>query len=874
MDAVAVPGARSLALDAVRRTGGHSRSPPSEPAPSSRPRSDARKAATQCLAPSVRLCCTSARARPRPRAASEVEPSDCQSFCDPFSDNSVESGASSLADGETGADARCRKLTRRNPSSGQHRCANELSAQISVAEGDFASAASAAAAAAAGAHGTKLAVPEAADLIAVSSWSEVENNEIAYERPGCYHHSASGYDCICQHSCSSSISSLGLPDLDGFDATDTAGDDQEDGGVARSKAHDTHKCTEFPRKIEAINHEIHNAVMMVFEHQHCDAGIADDERSGKGLDQDSSDGLCDSMGTIEMQVKEGGRHGPDRHEGSTLALFPPPLVQVTVRSALSVDANVSSDECQCVALATSAVPDGYVTESAHSRSGSRSRSSSIAHDSLSCFAAERQQAKTMRRTSPSLCSKLLPGLSCALRTPNIFSEKCLPDDMVTAATCFLDIPSLLNLRVTCRNMRDLASRDEAGWFEACRRLWRSKVNLCPEAIDMIESSKKRLTRERSKKAKRQLSRTATRQSYGAMGAYRVSSDDAKERDVVTIEELCYDAQAFLNPSSDEECGEKRRRSSSSTFRPHSGHQCHGPIWSFRFKEASGPDWTRWDPWWSGGEARKMVFLKDGTVMQIVSRKEVEAHRSRDRHIGNDKKRGHEVLEEDGRVLEADRANGYMLVSALSDGLDVTDRRLAGGEEGSATAMNQNESIQDNAESQRRSSHPRPKIDIRWRLVSEPMDMPKRPHGAYIRLTVGNRDVPTYVVRRSPTNNWGFILESCWGLYASFELPKHRTVRGLRHPSGAQIPRARMRLRRTRYGSRWVNVNEVESDDEEERERRGDITIEDGGESLLEDAAMTVTNGRQWREALMYNFGAITLPSGSRAAEDFDRYVAS
>jgi hypothetical protein len=72
----------------------------------------------------------------------------------------------------------------------------------------------------------------------------------------------------------------------------------------------------------------------------------------------------------------------------------------------------------------------------------------------------------------------------------------------------------------------------------------------------------------------------------------------------------------------------------------------------------------------------------------------------------------------------------------------------------------------------------------------------------------------------------------------------------------------------------VNVNEVESDDEDERERRGDITIEDGGESLLEDAAMTVTNGRQWREALMYNFGAITLPSGSRAAEDFDRYVAS
>jgi len=33
----------------------------------------------------------------------------------------------------------------------------------------------------------------------------------------------------------------------------------------------------------------------------------------------------------------------------------------------------------------------------------------------------------------------------------------------------LDVQSLLQLRVTCRVMRDLASRDEAGWIDACRR---------------------------------------------------------------------------------------------------------------------------------------------------------------------------------------------------------------------------------------------------------------------------------------------------------------------------------------------------------------------------------------------------------------------
>merc|ERR1711862_1035105 len=64
-------------------------------------------------------------------------------------------------------------------------------------------------------------------------------------------------------------------------------------------------------------------------------------------------------------------------------------------------------------------------------------------------------------------------------------------------------------------------------------------------------------------------------------------------------------------------------------------------------------------------------------------------------------------------------------------------------------------------------------------------------GSYIEFTVGGRDVPTYFVRRSPTNNWGFVMESCWGVLASFDLPKrppyqHRITR-----------RARSLRRRTR-----------------------------------------------------------------------------
>ena len=131
-------------------------------------------------------------------------------------------------------------------------------------------------------------------------------------------------------------------------------------------------------------------------------------------------------------------------------------------------------------------------------------------------------------------------------SPDHFSTAFIPDEMVTKATAFLDVKSLLNLRVTCRAMRDLASRDEAGWVDACRRLWQDKVNICPEAIEMIESSGQR---QRRKKKRRKLKRSsassstsgsAMRQSYGAMGAYRVSSNDARDRDVITVDELCYD----------------------------------------------------------------------------------------------------------------------------------------------------------------------------------------------------------------------------------------------------------------------------------------------------------------------------------------------
>ena len=148
--------------------------------------------------------------------------------------------------------------------------------------------------------------------------------------------------------------------------------------------------------------------------------------------------------------------------------------------------------------------------------------------------------------------------------------------------------------------------------------------------------------------------------------------------------------------------------------------------------------------------------------------------------------------------------------------------------------------------------------MKWRFVEASMDLPRRPDGAYVRITVGGRDVPTYVVRRSPNGNWGFIMESCWGLYASFQLaPQHQP----------QEESGRRALRRTRNGTRWVHVDGENETTEEDNTRNVRRRLDP---SLgVEESAMTVTGVSQWREALLYNIGAVTLPEGNNALNQFD-----
>lgn len=404
----------------------------------------------------------------------------------------------------------------------------------------------------------------------------------------------------------------------------------------------------------------------------------------------------------------------------------------------------------------------------------------------------------------------------------------LPEELLFGITSFLDVRSLLTTRQLNRKFRDLASRNEAGWTILCHDLWKDKVHVLEGACHSLNS----------------------------MEAYRKSLQDAKDRQCLTIDELCYDEETRT-----------------------------GTIWSFRFKEAAGPDWTRHDPWYNGMHARKMVFLRDGSVKQYIPSSTTAAATSPksspvDDHI----------------LVTPNFGDDSGLTIAMEDDDDDDD---------------DNVELEEDDRQQVLPRHPRrlipggrqnhlpgvlinPPMFMTWRFLNRPIDLPNRPMGSYIRLTVGGRDVPTYVVRRSPTGNWGFVLESLWGVYASFELPPRRL------PDAASLPQPSRRrhspttiarrVKRLRRASSGQIIHFVDSSDEDDDDSSVDEddedTIDDNSttgqdregeasshastprnEVMMEDSEMLITNAVQWREAYLYNWGARALPDGDSATSD-------
>lgn len=293
----------------------------------------------------------------------------------------------------------------------------------------------------------------------------------------------------------------------------------------------------------------------------------------------------------------------------------------------------------------------------------------------------------------------------------------LPAEMLLLVTSFLDVVSLMRTKSVTKRLHELCANDEAGWITLCQQLWSEKKCVPPEFF-----------------------------LNPCMNSYRRSLEDAKTRHHIRPNEILFIPETET-----------------------------GPIWSFRFKEAAGPEWTAWDPWWNGRAARKMVFLQDGSVRQYLLK-------------GVDQEQ--DLMMRDPQIFATELPSGR---GKLVD----------------------------------------TPVSMTWRFCDRPLHLPVRERGSYIRLTVAGRDVPTYVVRRSPTGNWGFLAESCWGVYASFELPN-------RQPEDGRM-----------------------ADSRDERSARE-------YELLADDSKLQVNNQVQWREALLYNLGATSLPEGERASDEFHR----
>lgn len=117
------------------------------------------------------------------------------------------------------------------------------------------------------------------------------------------------------------------------------------------------------------------------------------------------------------------------------------------------------------------------------------------------------------------------------------------------------------------------------------------------------------------------------------------------------------------------------------------------------------------------------------------------------------------------------------------------------------------------------------------------------------------------------------MESCWGVYASFELPQKRIQR-----------RGRRRIRRaTDIDGNVFHVHvwdDYSSGDDSAEEGQGDPRDAGNNNSsgndddlLRDDSNLTITSGRQWREAYLYNYGTRTLPEGVEGLAEFDRIFA-
>lgn len=168
------------------------------------------------------------------------------------------------------------------------------------------------------------------------------------------------------------------------------------------------------------------------------------------------------------------------------------------------------------------------------------------------------------------------------------------------------------------------------------------------------------------------------------------------------------------------------------------------------------------------------------------------------------------------------------------------------------------------------------LEVRWRNVTSPLidgEVSRRSDAVYIRLRVGGRDVPTYVVHRHHSN-WGFLMENCWGLFASFPLRRKRHMpRAATAAADAAVGDARLNANGDAAGGVVSAIARAVTGSKRRKRNTAAaasaaaaVSVKSADVDPLSDSALAVTSRDQWREVLLYNLGGNTLPSGPDAEE--------
>ena len=147
------------------------------------------------------------------------------------------------------------------------------------------------------------------------------------------------------------------------------------------------------------------------------------------------------------------------------------------------------------------------------------------------------------------------------RQPDLLTV--LSEGPLFAILSCLDVKSLVSLHLVNTKMRTLASDNSAGWKNHCAILWSGKVRVCSSARRLFERAC--VPEDDQTDAPSMDSNSVANDRKGAMEAYKASILEAKNNSELSEEDLCFDL----------------------------ARDASGVLWSFRFKESAGLDWTSW-----------------------------------------------------------------------------------------------------------------------------------------------------------------------------------------------------------------------------------------------------------------------------------------